>query len=201
LYLAVLGNRMRDITRMFHALEEGDVRPAHQLLPLVYKELRRLAAHKLSLESANQTLQPTALVHEAWLRLLKPGELVKFQNPEHFVAIAAEAMRRILVESARRKKRIKHGGAMERVDLDEMEVALPLPEDDVIVLDEALDRLAKVDQRSAEVVKLRFFAGLSQEEVAEELDVSLRTVERLWKFARAWLFREVKKSRSTSEKP
>jgi RNA polymerase sigma factor (TIGR02999 family) len=148
----------------------------------------------MSLESANQTLQPTALVHEAWLRLLKPGEIAKFQNKDHFVATAAEAMRRILVESARRKKRIKHGGALERVELDEIEMALPLPEDELLALSDALDRLEKVDQRSAEVVKLRFFTGLSHEEVAEELGVSLRTVQRLWRFARAWLFREVKKS-------
>jgi RNA polymerase sigma factor (TIGR02999 family) len=185
---------MRDVTQILQALEEGDLRAAHQVLPLVYKELRRLAAHKMSLEPANQTLQPTALVHEAWLRLLKPGEIAKFKNKDHFVATAAEAMRRILVESARRKKRIKHGGALERVDLDEIEVALPLPEDELLALSDALDRLAKVDQRSAEVVKLRFFTGLSHEEVAEELDVSLRTVERLWRFARAWLFREVKKT-------
>jgi RNA polymerase sigma factor (TIGR02999 family) len=185
---------MRDVTRILQALEEGDLKSAHQALPLVYKELRRLAAHKMSLESANQTLQPTALVHEAWLRLLKPGEIAKFQNKDHFVATAAEAMRRILVESARRKKRIKHGGALERVELDEIEMALPLPEDELLALSDALDRLEKVDQRSAEVVKLRFFTGLSHEEVAEELGVSLRTVQRLWRFARAWLFREVKKS-------
>jgi RNA polymerase sigma factor (TIGR02999 family) len=144
-------------------------------------------------EAPNHTLQPTALVHEAWLRLLKPGELARLKDKDHFVAVAAEAMRRILVESARRKKRIKHGGDFERVEMDGIDVALPLPADEVIALDEALDRLAKVDQRSAEVVKLRFFTGLTQEEVAEELGVSLRTVERLWKFARAWLFREVKK--------
>lgn len=113
---------MRDVTRILQALEEGDVRAAHQILPQVYKELRRVAAHKMALESANHTLQPTALVHEAWLRLPKPGELAKFQNYDHFVATAAEAMRRILVESARRKKRIKHGGALERVDRDEIEV-------------------------------------------------------------------------------
>ena len=192
---------MREVTRILQALDEGDVRAAHKLLPLVYKDLRRLAAHQMASEAPNHTLQPTALVHEAWMRLLKPGELAKFNNGDHFVATAAQAMRRILVESARRKKRIKHGGALERVDLDEIEAALPLPEDEVIALDEALDRLAKVDQRSAEVVKLRFFAGLTQEEVAEELSVSLRTVERLWKFARAWLFREVKKTTGSHSEP
>jgi RNA polymerase sigma factor (TIGR02999 family) len=132
-------------------------------------------------------------VHEAWLRLLKPGELARFENGDHFFATAAEAMRRILVESARRKKRLKHGGDLERVDVDGIEVALPLPADEIIALDEALDRLAKVDRRAAEVVKLRFFTGMKQEQAAEEMGVSLRTAERLWKFARAWLFRAVKK--------
>ncbi|MES2920282.1 MAG: sigma-70 family RNA polymerase sigma factor [Verrucomicrobiota bacterium] len=190
---------MSDVTRILNAADRDDAVAAGQLLPLVYQELRRLAAHRIAQEAPGNTLQPTALVHEAWLRLLKPGELAKFQNENHFVATAAEAMRRILVESARRKKRIKHGGALERVDLDEIEVALPLPEDEVIALDEALDRLAKVDPRSAEVVQLRFFVGLTQEEVARELGMSLRTVERLWKFARAWLFRELKNTLGTGE--
>jgi RNA polymerase sigma factor (TIGR02999 family) len=185
---------MRDVTRILQALEEGDTRAARKLLPLVYKELRRLAAHKMAREAPNHTLQPTALVHEAWLRLLKPAEVARFENGDHFVATAAEAMRRILVESARRKKRLKHGGALERVDLDEVEVALPAPADEVIALDDALNRLAKVDRRSAEVVQLRFFTGLTHEQIAEELGISLRTVERLWKFARAWLFREVQKT-------
>ena len=185
---------MREVTKILQAIDHGDPTAAHNLLPLVYKELRRLAAHKMSRESPDHTLQATALVHEAWLRLLKPGELERIQNGDHFVATAAEAMRRILVESARRKKRLKHGGDLERVDVDGIEVALPLPADEIIALDEALDRLAKVDRRSAEVVKLRFFSGLTQEQAAEELGVSLRTAERLWKFARAWLFREVKKT-------
>jgi RNA polymerase sigma factor (TIGR02999 family) len=192
---------MREVTQILQALEEGDTRAAHKLLPLVYKELRRLAAHRMARESPSHTLQPTALVHEAWLRLLKPEEVVRFQNGDHFVATAAEAMRRILVESARRKKRLKHGGNLKRVDVDDVEVALPLPADEVIALDEALDRLAKVDKRSAEVVQLRFFTGLTHEQIAEELGTSLRTVERLWKFARAWLFREVKKTTGTSAEP
>ena len=186
---------MKDATQILEALDAGDVKAAHRMLPQVYRELRRLAAHRMSRESPNHTLQPTALVHEVWLRLLKPYERSQFENTDHFVAHASEAMRRILVESARRKKRLKHGGALERVDVDEVDVPLPMPEDEIIVLDEAVDRLARVDQRAADVVKLRFFTGLNQEEVAEELGVSLRTVERLWKFARAWLFREVNKSR------
>ncbi len=185
---------MEDLTHILQVLDKGDCRNAQSLLPLVYKELRRLAAHKMAREAPGHTLQPTALVHEAWLRLLKPGELERIKDKDHFVATAAEAMRRILVESARRKKRLKHGGRLERVDVDEVDVPLPLPADAIIALDEALDRLAKVDERSAEVVKLRYFTGLSQEEVAEELGVSLRTVERLWKFARAWIFREVQKT-------
>jgi RNA polymerase sigma factor (TIGR02999 family) len=184
---------MREVTMILQSLEAGDTAGARRLLPLVYRELRRLAAHKMSREAPNHTLQPTALVHEAWLRLLKPGELERIKDKDHFVATAAEAMRRILVESARRKKRIKHGGAMQRVNVDEVEVPLPLPAEEIIALDEALDRLAKVDRRASEVVKLRFFTGLTQEEVAEEMETSLRTVERLWKFARAWLFREVQK--------
>lgn len=185
---------MKDFTHLLQSIEEGDVSSARQLLPLVYKELRRLAACKMAQEKSDHTLQPTALVHEAWLRLLKPGELERIRDKDHFVATASEAMRRILVESARRKKRIKHGGGLQRVDVNEVEVPLPLPADDVIALDEALVRLENVDRRAAEVVKLRFFTGLTQEEVAEELETSLRTVERLWKFARAWLFREVTKS-------
>jgi RNA polymerase sigma factor (TIGR02999 family) len=179
----------------------GEDLAVEKLLPMVYTELRRLAACKIAMEAPGHTLQATALVHEAWLRLLKPGELDGIKNGEHFVAATVQAMRRILVESARRKMRLKHGGALERVDVDEIDLALPLPEDEVIALDEALDRLAQVDPRSAEVVKLRFFAGLTQEEVARELDVSLRTVERLWYFARAWLFREVKNSPGSSEPP
>ena len=139
------------------------------------------------------TLQPTALVHEAWLRLVG-DEAPMFANRAHFFGAAAEAMRRILVESARRKKRLKHGGELERGDLDAVEVPLPVPTDELLALDEALDRLTEVDARAAEVVKLCFFVGLTQEQAAKELGVSLRTAERLLEHARAWLFREVKKA-------
>ena len=138
-------------------------------------------------------MQPTALVHEAWLRLVG-DEAPLFANRAHFFGAAAEAMRRILVESARRKKRLKHGGELERVDVDAVEVPLPMPTDELLALDEALDRLTEVDRRSAEVVKLCFFTGLTQEQAAKELGVSLRTAERLWEYARAWLFREMKKA-------
>ncbi len=182
------------MTHILQAAEQGDVTAAEKLLPLVYAELRKLAAHRMSQEAPGHTLQPTALVHEAWLRLLKPDEQSDFQNRAHFFAAAAEAMRRILVESARRKRRLKHGGELERADLDAVDVPLPLPADELLALDEALDRLTEVDPRAAEVVKLCFFTGMTQEQAAKELGVSLRTAERLWEYARAWLFREVKKA-------
>jgi RNA polymerase sigma factor (TIGR02999 family) len=166
-----------------------------QLLTSVYGELRKLAAHRLAQEAPGHTLQPTALVHEAWLRLNKPVSQGRFENRAHFFGAAAEAMRRILVESARRKQRLKHGGHMERVDLDAVELPLPMPDDDLLMLDEALDRLAMVDARAAEVVKLCFFVGLTQEQAGKELGVSLATVARLWSFSRAWLLREIEGSR------
>ena len=165
----------------------------NDLLPVVYEELRRLAAHKMANEAPGHTLQPTALVHEAWLRLIGPERRAEFQNRAHFFGAAAEAMRRILVESARRKKRIKHGGELERVDLDAMQLPIPMPEEQLLALNDALDRLATVDLRAAEVVKLCFFVGLTQEQAGKELGISLATAERLWGFARAWLYREVQK--------
>lgn len=185
---------MKDVTQILESAQQGDGAAAEKLLPLVYVELRRLAAHRMAQEAPGNTLQPTALVHEAWLRLLKPEEQARFENRAHFFAAAAEAMRRILIESARRKDRIKHGGELERVDLDAVDVPLPLPADEMIALDEALDRLATVDPQAAQVVKLCFFTGLTHEQAAKDLGVSLRTTERLWKFARAWLFQEVKKA-------
>jgi RNA polymerase sigma factor (TIGR02999 family) len=183
-----------DVTQILAAAQEGDALAAEQLLPVVYHELRKLAAHKMAREDPGHTLQATALVHEAWLRLLKPEEQARFQNRAHFFAAAAEAMRRILIESARRKQRIKHGGKFERVELDAVELPLPMPADELLALDEALGRLEKVDARSAQVVKLCFFVGLNQEQAAKELGVSLATAERLWSFARAWLFKEVKRT-------
>lgn len=168
-----------------------------ELLPLVYDELRRLAARKMANEAAGQTLEATALVHEAWLRL-ENGRNQPWQNRAHFFGAAAEAMRRILVENARRKHRLKRGGHLERVDLDAVDIPSPLPDEELLALDEALDRLAEIDQRAAQVVKLCFFVGLTQEAAAKELDLSIATVERSWAFARAWLFREVQKSRKAS---
>jgi RNA polymerase sigma factor (TIGR02999 family) len=187
-----------DVTQILHAIEHGDAKAGNELLPIVYQELRRLAAHKMANEAPGHTLQPTALVHEAWLRLLKPEEQARFQNRAHFFGAAAEAMRRILVESARRKKRLKHGGELERVDLDAVELPLPMPDDDLLALDEALNRLVVVDARAADVVKLCFFVGLTQDQAAQELGISSATARRLWSFARAWLLREVEKHRDTA---
>jgi RNA polymerase sigma factor (TIGR02999 family) len=185
-----------DVTRILQAAQHGDAKAADQLLPLVYQELRRLAVFKMANEAPGNTLQPTALVHEAWLRLAG-NDNQKWDGRAHFFAAAAEAMRRILVESARRKKRLKHGGELKRVDVDEVEMPLPMPDDELLALDEALDRLATVDSRAAEVVKLCFFVGLTQEQAAKELGFSVATAERLWSFARAWLFREMQGQQST----
>jgi RNA polymerase sigma factor (TIGR02999 family) len=187
-----------DVTQILAAAQEGDTSAAEQLLPLVYEELRKLAAQKMTRELPGHTLQPTALVHEAWLRLLKPEEQARFQNRGHFFGAAAEAMRRILIDSARRKKCVAHGGELERVALEGLELPMPMPTDELLALDEALDRLAHVDPRAAEVVKLCFFVGLTQEEAASELGISISTAERLWAYARAWLFKEVKKQTGKS---
>ena len=186
---------MSDVTRILQAIENGDAQAANELLPLVYQELRRLAAHKMASEAPGHTLQPTALVHEAYLRLAGPKQAQQWDGRGHFFAAAAEAMRRILVESARRKKRLKHGGELQRIDVDEVELALPMPDDELLALDEALDQLTTVDTRAAEVVKLCYIVGLTQEQAAKELGVSLATAERLWSFARAWLFQQMQKTR------
>ena len=184
---------MNDVTQILQAIERGDAMAANELLPLVYQELRSLAAYKMSQEAPGHTLQPTALVHEAYLRLVGPGQSQQWDGRGHFFAAAAEAMRRILVESARRKKRLKHGGQLERVDAEAVELVSPLPDDELLALDDALTRLATVDARAAEVVKLCFFVGLTQEQAGKELGISLATAERLWSFARTWLFREMQK--------
>jgi RNA polymerase sigma factor (TIGR02999 family) len=179
---------MSEISRILADVEQGDPHAASQLLPLVYEELRQLAAQKLALETPGQTLQPTALVHEAYLRLI--GDQ-KFAGRGHFFASAAEAMRRILVENARRKKRIKHGGGRERVDIDDHDVPVRPPPDQILALDEALTRLSQEDPEAAQVVQLHFFAGLSIEQSAEALGVSRATAYRQWSFARAWLLCQV----------
>lgn len=168
---------------------------AETLLPTVYAELRRLAAWHLANEQPGQTLQATALVHEAWLRLVGKED-PQWNGRRHFFGAAAEAMRRILVENARRKKRLKRGGDQERVEFDGLELPAPMADDELLSLDEALDRLAQTDPRAAELVKLCFFVGLTQEQAARELGISVSTVERIWAYARAWLFREIKASQT-----
>jgi RNA polymerase sigma factor (TIGR02999 family) len=182
---------MSEVTRILDALGRGDPHAAGQLLPLVYQELRELAAQKLAGERPGQTLQPTALVHEAYLRLVGPEDEPRWDSRGHFFAAAAEAMRRILVENARRKQSQKHGGGLRRQDADEVPLAAPEPAEDLLALDEALDRLAAKDPPKAELVKLRYFAGLTIEEAASALGVSAATAKRSWAFARAWLFQEI----------
>lgn len=186
---------MSEVTRILEAVQRGNSKAGEELLPLVYDELRKVAAQMMARERPGQTLQPTALVHEAYLRLIGPEQSEHWAGRTHFFGAGAEAMRRILVEAARRKKRLKHGGELERVDLDDVELALPMPGDELLALDEALDRLSAVDAQSAEVVMLCFFVGLTQEQAAKELGVSVATVERRWSFARAWLFREMQRAR------
>ncbi len=192
LWLSILLVPVSDVTRILEAVERGDPTAAEDLLPLVYDELRRLAAAKMANEPPGQTLQPTALVHEAWLRLSQESRTT-WKNREQFYAMAAEVMRRILVDRARRRRSRKHGGDLERVDLDAVE--LPVPADDALVLDvhEALEQLTAEDPEKAAVVKLRFFVGLENSEVAALLGVSEKTVQRHWAFAKAWLFRAMRR--------
>jgi RNA polymerase sigma factor (TIGR02999 family) len=177
-------------------IQYGQSRKTDELLPALYTQLRMLAAQKMAREKPGHTLQPTALVHEAYLRLVNPSDPQQWAGRTHFFAAAAEAMRRILVESARRKKRLKHGGHLERVDVEEVALPLPMPDEQLLALDEALDRLAAVDGRSAEMVKLCFFVGMTQQQAAGELGISLATAERIWSFARTWLFREMQRQSS-----
>jgi len=178
---------MNEITRLLSTLDEGESLESEQLLPLVYDELRKLAASRLKQESPGQTLQATALVHEAYLRLVGPEEGQRWANRAHFFAAAAEAMRRILVEEARRKQRLKRGGSLDRHDLDGAQLAAP-DGVDVLELNEALDRLAARDPEAAQLVKLRFFAGVSLVDAARMLDVSPATAKRYWVYARSWLY-------------
>src|SRR5262245_21608463 len=182
---------MSDVTRILSAIERGDPAAAAQLLPVVYDELRKLAAGYLADEKPGQTLQPTALVHEAYVRLVGPGPDQHWGGRTHFFAAAAEAMRRILLDAARRKSRRKRGGRMARHDLDAIDPAAPEDSDELLALDEALDRLAADDPQAAELVRLRFYAGLPIPEVAQLLGVSARTADRTWAYARAWLHQAV----------
>jgi RNA polymerase sigma factor (TIGR02999 family) len=178
---------MADATEILNAIAQGDPHAAKQLLPLVYGELRKLAAERMAQERPGQTLEATALVHEAYVRLVDVEKAQHWNSRGHFFAAAAEAMRRILIESARRKQRLRHGGALQRRDLDVADVASPQTPDELVALSEALDRLAVTNAPAAELVKLRFFAGLTNDEAAAALGVSPRKATQLWAYARAWL--------------
>lgn len=187
---------MSDVTRILDDIQAGDSHAAEQLLPVVYDELRKLATARLGNEPAGQTLEATALVHEAFLRLVEGGHHQKWNSRGHFFGAAAEAMRRILVENARRKQRIKHGGEHERQELDEAEIAAPEIKHDLMALDDALTALESDDPAKAELVKLRFFAGLTIQQAAEALGISTSTADRQWAYARAWLFRRLGENHS-----
>ena len=187
---------MSDVTRILNAIGGGDSKAAQDLLPLVYEELRKLAAHKMANEAPGQTLQPTALVHEAWLRLVGT-ENPQFEGRGHFFAAAAEAMRRILIDRARQKLSLKRGAGAARVNLEDLEVASAADDDTLLAVDEALTKLAREDADSAEFIKLRFFAGMTNDEAAQALGIPERTARRHWSFARAWLFREIQRQRGT----
>jgi len=179
---------MSDVTLILQAIERGEKKTSQELIPLVYDELRRIAAVRLASEPAGQTLQPTALVHEAWMRLIG-GQAQTWENRAHFFAAAAEAMRRIMIERARRKSRIKHGGDHERVNIETVDIAAALPDEKILLVDEALERLEKDDPETAQIVKLRFFGGLNNEEIAKITGKNGRAVRRQWDYAKAWLFK------------
>jgi RNA polymerase sigma factor (TIGR02999 family) len=182
---------MNDVTQILCAIEQGDVKAADELLPLVYEELRRLAAHKMSQEPPGQTLQATALVHEAYIRLVGT-EARNWNCRTHFFTAAAEAMRRILIDNARRKKRLKHGGDRKRTDLNNVDIAADSPSTELIALDEALTKFAQEDPVKADLVKLRYYAGLTLEQASDILGLSQTTAKRHWTYARAWLYRQIK---------
>ena len=183
-------HRMSEVTLILQAIDRGEVTASEELLPLVYDELRRLAAARMAQEAAGHTLQPTALVHEAWLRLAG-NTAHPWQNRAHFFGAAAEAMRRILIERARRKSRLKRGSGQALLDIADLDVMAAMPDDKILLVDEALEQLKAEDPEKARIVSLKFFAGLTNEQVAELLNVNERTVRRQWNFARAWLFERI----------
>lgn len=197
--MSAIISSMADVTQILSQIKQGDPSAAEQLLPLVYDELRKLAAAKLANEKPGQTLQATALVHDAYIRLVDVEKSQEWNSRGHFFGAAAEAMRRIVIENARRKGRLKHGGAMQRVDLDAGILAGDLPQLDLIALDAALDKLADGEPQKAALVTLRFFGGMTMDEAANVLGVSLATAERYWTFAKSWLFAEL--ADSPREKP
>ncbi len=181
---------MSDVTRVIEAIQQGDPKAAEELLPLVYEELRKLAAAKMANEAAGNTLQPTALVHEAWLRLVG-DQNPKFAGRAHFFAAAAEAMRRILIDRARRKRALRHGGGQARVDIEQLDLASPDADAQLLALNEALDKLAAQDPLEADLVKLRYFVGLTVDEAASLLDISPRTARNYWAHAKTWLYHQI----------
>ncbi len=185
-----------DVTRILEAAARGDKASAQELLPLVYQELRKLAAHKMAGQAPGHTLQPTALVHEAWLRLVGNEEPSQFAGRAHFFAAAAEAMRHILIDSARRKRAARHGGGQVRVDIEAVEVASLANDDELLAVHDALDKLAAEDSKKAELAKLRYFVGLTFEEAAEVLGISVATAKRHWAYARAFLYEEMRANKT-----
>jgi RNA polymerase sigma factor (TIGR02999 family) len=183
---------MNEVTRILDAIQSGDAKAAEELLPVVYGELRKLAARKMASEAPGHTLQATALVHEAWLRLAGSNQ-PSWENRAHFFGAAAEAMRRILVDHARRKQSLKRGAGAERLELDETALVLSAPPDELLAVHEALDKLAIEDQSAAELVKLRYFVGMTMEEAASAMGLGKRTAESLWTYARVWLHREIRR--------
>jgi RNA polymerase sigma factor (TIGR02999 family) len=184
---------LSDVTRILKAVEQGNASAADQLLPIVYEELRRIAAHKMAGESSGHTLQPTALVHEAWLRIVGSDQM-NWQNRAHFFGAAAEAMRRILVDHARRKQSLKRGGGVECEEFNDSTLVLTAPPDELLAVHEALDKLSREDPAAAELVKLRYFVGMTMEQAASALGLPKRTAESIWTYARVWLHREIRKS-------
>jgi RNA polymerase sigma factor (TIGR02999 family) len=184
---------MSEVTRILNAIERGDAKAADELLPLVYEELRKLAAHKMANETPGQTLQPTALVHEAWLRLVGSAN-PKFEGRAHFFGAAAEAMRRVLIDRARRKRALRHGGARQRVNVEEVEISAAVEDDQLLAVNDALEKFAAQDKAKAQLVKLRYFVGMTIEEAAQMLGISEPTAKRWWTYSRAWLYNEINKS-------
>jgi RNA polymerase sigma factor (TIGR02999 family) len=196
--ISLKATAMSDVTRILSAIEQGDSQAAEHLLPLVYDELRKLAAQKMAQEKPGQTLQATALVHEAYIRLVDVDKAQHWNSRGHFFAAAAEAMRRILIDRARDKKRLSRGGQRRKIDLDAIDVALNTPADDLLDLDEALEKLASEYPECAELVKLRFFAGMSLGEAATALGLARRTADRHWAYGRAWLHQQLRQDRRTA---
>jgi RNA polymerase sigma factor (TIGR02999 family) len=188
-------SRVNEVTLILERAQEGDPKAAEQLLPLVYEELRKLAAHRMANEAAGHTLQPTALVHEAWLRLVGKDAEIHFQNRAQFFGAAAEAMRRILIDRARRNRAVRHGGNQQRVDIEGVELAASSEDDQLLAVNDALEKLTQQDRVEAELVKLRYFVGMTNDEAAEVLGISPRTAKYYWTHARAWLYREIESAR------